>query len=262
MEQKELPKGLNIDEQNKQATITLGNDVDLNKIIEYLKNKEIVSQESDKPDENGDLEYISNNYSIIFTICGDNNKQDKYSHTIEQGKCFKFDKKCIYSVGSSPEAFVFSDLIDFYGDEINNELAKNTHLLLKKDSRGNLSWYQENKNGKVYMCNHLESDKCITENNHCPDPANTDKWKPIKHTLGSNIYSWWWHNIDDYSSIPEKSNRLFPMKRFCRALIGLDNTTGECLCGSGSLSCFGGSGYNEKPFYSKMNINSSKIKDI
>ena len=137
-------------------------------------------------------------------------------------------------------------------DKIEPYVAGRTSLSICKDSKGNLSWYQVNKDGKIYMRNHLENNKPITKNNDYPDLAHTNQWKPIKNTYGSNINAWWHTKIDDYDKIDEE-DRPSSMKRLGRVLIGQDNMTGECLCGHGCLRCCG-SGYNEEPFYNTENL--------
>ena len=145
-------------------------------------------------------------------------------------------------------------------DKIKPYVAGRTYLSICKDSKGNLSWYQENKNGKVYMWNHFDANegKCVVDNNNYPSAELTKPWKPIKNTYGSNITAWWHTKIDDYDKIDEE-DRPSSMKRLGRVLIGQDNMTGECLWGHGCLSCCG-SRLNEEPFYSTINVNNDKIK--
>ena len=268
MEQEELPKDLlpkclDIDEQNSKVTITLGDGVDLNEIVEYLRSKNIVSRTSNKPDEYGNLTYNSDNYNITFTINGKKKTLDQYSHTISNNNIFYFNinEKCIWYATTDDEISMYSDRLkirsltqDATANKTEPFIVKNTILSLSRDSRGNLSWYQINKDGKVYMRNHFDANEkqFVIINNNYPSAELTKPWKPIKNTYVSNIRTWWGTNINDYDDV-EENDRPSSMKRLGRVLIGQDNMTGECLWSHGCLSCCG-SGYNEEPFYNTENL--------
>ena len=272
-EQEKLPKGLAIENKGdgKQATITLGDGVDLNKIIEYLRNKNIVSQLDDgqktelavkmfdKSTYNSvDFFNVNQDNIIIFTIKGKNNN-DKYSvsrDSKDQHPSIIKTKDGTIALGAWSSTFVSSDKIEW--------CTPDKHYIshyICKDKAGDLSWYQVRQDGKVYMHKHLikkqQGHTYLVSDNDC-HYFYGDEFKPIKHTYGSNIKAWWEHNIDDYDKI-EEDDRPSSMKRLGRVLIGQDNMTGECLWGHGCLSCCG-SGLNEEPFYSTINVNNDKIK--
>ena len=264
-EQEKLPEGLKVDKDSKQVTITLGDGVDLNKIIEYLIAEDFVYESWSQPYKNGGYVtyYGQSDYKFIFTING-NDQQDKYSVSIKQhyyNAEFHKNKegRIVFNISQDRRAGVQSDIIWLDTDSSNDPYYVNQiQPYILKDKKGNLSWYQMRKDGKMYMRNHLENKNRIADDNDFPEPEPDNQWKPIKHTYGSNITAWWKYNIDDYDKI-EEDDRPSSMKRLGRVLIGQDNMTGECLWGHGCLSCCG-SRLNEEPFYSTINVNNDKIK--
>ena len=259
------PKGLEIKGEKGKAniTITLGDDVNLKQIVDYLVYKKHITQEAQ--DEEGNCLYnLANNATkITIRMCG-KDKNDTYSVKMlpdKDGKLFKYYKKdkdisCdgdkIKKDGNNyrftcRNNYIICDKID------NKNLLTTSMYSLVKDIKGNLSWCKTTKNGKVYMCNAKDKDSD-------PEKINDNEWTPIRHTFWSNIDQWYVDDFEDFGD--EIKKQTSKIKRFGRLFIGKQDMAGNWLCGTGCCSCTN-SGYNEYDFYKeKQNDNTESGNNI
>lgn len=258
------PKGLEIkcEEGKENITITLGDDVDLGKIIQWLVEKQRIQQFKYKQDKPSSYKLRNDKDTITIKMQG-NRQDDVYGVQMmadekRNNLLFGYDEK-------RKKLFFNNDLqgnfryvcrnknIQCLTTEQSSNLLALTGYYLEKDVEGNLSWYKTTKDGKVYMCN-------ATGQNGDPECIDDEKWKPIRHTFWSNIYQWYWNNFDDFDD--EIKKQTSEKKRFGRLFIGQQNITGDWLCGSGCCS-FTPSGYNEYDFYKeKPNDNKKSNNNI
>ena len=98
------------------------------------------------------------------------------------------------------------------------------------------------------MCN-------ATGQNGDPECIDDEKWKPIRHTFWSNIYTWCCHKFDDFDD--ETKKQTSKIKRFGRLFIGKQDMAGNWLCGTGCCSLTP-SGYNEYDFYKEKPNNNTE----
>ena len=256
---KQTPKGLEIEgeEGEENITITLGDDVNLEQIVDYLVDKKHITQI--EQDENGDCVYRSvKKATITIKMCG-KDQNDTYSFKMSpygDGELFQYRKKYKYILCDG-DGIKTSDI--FYRFKCRNnyitcKTIDNQNLLIKsryglvKDIKGNLSWCKTTKDGKVYMCN-------AKDQNIDPDRIDKNKWKPIRYRFWSNIYHWYLNNFDDFDdNIKKQTSKI---KRFGRLFIGQESMTGDWLCGKG---CCGltPSGYNEYDFYKEKPNNNTE----
>ena len=269
MEEKKLdeptPKGLEIkDEEGKEnITITLGDDVNLGKIVDYLVDEKHIAR-SITQDGNGNYFYEPvNNATITIKMCGED-QDDTYSVKMspdKDGDLFKYDKKDkeIVCNGDGIERSEFGYRVKCRNnciacDIIDNKIYLTDHMYyLIKDIEGNLSWLKTTKDEKPYMCN-------AKGKNSDPEKIHNNEWKQIRHTFWSNISHWYMNNFDDFDdNIKKQTSKI---KRFGRLFIGQQDMTGDCLCGTGCCS-FTPSGYNEYDFYKeKQNDNKKSGNNI
>lgn len=262
MEEKKLdeptPKGLEIkDEEGKEnITITLGDDVNLEKIVTYLVNKKYIKQTGGDKVRNYFYKPV-NNATITIKMRGEE-QDDTYSVKMspdEYGDLFKYDKKDKYIAcnGNGINKVEWYKRFKCQNNCILCYPIDKSDYSLFKDIEGNLSWLKTTKDEKPYMCNAKDKNS---------DPENIDEkeWKPIQHTFWSNIDHWYKNNLDDFDN--DAKEQPSKIKRFGRLFIGQQNMTGNWLCGSGCCS-FTPSGYNEYDFYQKkQNDNTESWNNI
>ena len=251
------PKGLEIkgEKGKENITITLGDDVDLGKIITYLKGSNIIHNE--EPEENGKYYQICNNFTITIQMSGEK-QNDIYGLELKNQNVLFYNTKkqeIHFNVGNkwatgneSPFTYRYKvsnkHILCSPMNRNQTNLLHNTAFRLVKDKYGNLSWFKTTNDGKIYMINNANVKEKDIED------IDNNQWVEISHTYGSNIATCFTNSISDYTGVKDE-NRPLPIKWFGRKLVGQDGITGKCLWGKGCCGCFNGSGYNESAMYSK-----------
>ena len=234
-----LPNGLIVNDN--QITITLGDGIDLLKIMNYLRDQGIVSIKDEKDYMRI---YIEKSKARDFNIkmCG-KDKDDIFSinlnavHLKQDGESNPNGEAIFYN--KAKQHLEFRSATDEYIATHNNYIETYNlsdvytlpHFCVRKDTNGNLSLFKDCEDGNVYILN-----KVNTGQDAIMQAISTQKFKEIEqenftkisHTYGSNIRDWWKYSIDDYSNIDD-NDKPSPIKRFGRTLIGQNGMTGQCL---------------------------------